>query len=129
MNRYLLDTHIIIWLLSDPNHLSLKIRDILKNADNVLFYSPLSFCEMAIKVSTGKLTLIGDWQSGFAGLLAKQNILPIAQSWQDAVILQNLPYHHKDPFDRMLISLAMANRLSFISMDKHCRLYNLEVIY
>ena len=84
---------------------------------------------MAIKVSTGKLVMASNWQIGYQSLLYQKGISPIAQSWQDAVILQNLPFHHKDPFDRMLLSLAIANNLTFISADKDCALYDWQVVW
>lgn len=127
--RYLLDTHSLIWFISSPNELSQKAKAIIQNPQNQLYYSPLSFCEIAIKVSNKKLEMADGWQIGYHHLLKKNNVMPIAQSWQDAVILQNLPFHHKDPFDRMLISLAIANNLSFISADGHCALYDLDVVW
>lgn len=69
------------------------------------------------------------WQTGYQKILHNNDIQPIAQSWQDTIILQNLPFYHKDPFDRMLISLVMANNLNFISADNHCALYDLNVIW
>ncbi len=126
---YLLDTHIIIWLLSCPDKLSTKAKQIIKNPNNKLYYSPLSFSEMAIKVSTGKLIMVDNWQTRYADLLTQKQIYPIHQTWADSQILQTLPFHHKDPFDRMLISLAMVNKLSFISADGHCANYDLQVIW
>lgn len=127
--RYLLDTHILIWLISDPKQLSQTAKNIIQNTNNDLYYSPFSFCEIAIKVSNKKLEMADGWQSGYQKILHANDIKPIAQSWQDAVILQNLPFYHKDPFDRMLISLAMANNLGFINADGHCALYDLEVVW
>lgn len=127
--RYLLDTHILIWLISDPKQLSQTAKDIIQNTNNELYYSPLSFCEIAIKVSNKKLEMADGWQAGYQKILHTNDIKPIAQSWQDAIILQNLPFYHKDPFDRMLISLAMVNNLNFISADGHCALYDLKVVW
>lgn len=126
---YLLDTHVLIWLLSSPNHLSHKAQHIIQNPSNRLYYSPLSFSEMAIKVSNGRLTMADNWQMIYAKLLADKDIQVIHQSWQDSMILQSLPFHHKDPFDRMLISLAMQHELAFISRDEHCAKYDLPVIW
>lgn len=125
---YLLDTHIIIWLLSNPQKLSPKVQQIIRTPTNRLYYSPLSFCEIAIKASLGKIEMADNWQTIYANLLAQKNIQPIQQTWQDAVILQTLPFHHRDPFDRMLISLAKANHLILISADNFCTMYDLNVI-
>lgn len=126
---YLLDTHVLIWLLSSPNQLSHKAQYIIQNPSNRLYYSPLSFSEMAIKVGNGKLAMADHWQMMYAKLLADKDIQAINQSWQDSMILQSLPFHHKDPFDRMLISLAMQHKLTFISRDEHCAKYDLPVIW
>lgn len=126
---YLLDTHVIIWLLSEPDKLSTKAVQLIKNPNNKLYYSPLSFSEMAIKVSTGKLIMADNWQAVYAKLLAQKKIYPVLQTWADSQVLQTLPFHHKDPFDRMLISLAIVNQLSFISADGHCAKYDLPVIW
>ncbi|OOS03274.1 PIN domain nuclease, a component of toxin-antitoxin system (PIN domain) [Moraxella cuniculi DSM 21768] len=129
MGGFLLDTHVLIWLLSNPQKLSQNARAVIQNRQNALYYSPLSFAEMAIKASLGKLVMAEGWQKVYVDLLAAQAILPVHQDWQDSIILQKLPFLHKDPFDRMLISLALANRLSLISADGNCALYDLEVIW
>lgn len=73
---------------------------------------------------------MGDgWQDGYQKPLSQQKILPIFQTWHDAIVLEQLPFYHKDPFDRMLISLAIVNDLIFISTDAHCHQYDLTVVY
>lgn len=84
---------------------------------------------MAIKASKGKLVMLDDWQTVYAQLLQQKRISCIHQSYKDSQVLQELPFHHKDPFDRMLISLAIVNKLAFISADEHCAKYKLPVIW
>ena len=129
MQGYLLDTHTLLWLLAKPEKLGKTAKAIIENSDNRLYYSPLSLCEIAIKISIGKLVLVDNWQTLYQQQFIDNDIHPINQSWHDAQILQQLPFHHKDPFDRMLISCAMANNLGFISADSHCALYELPVIW
>lgn len=128
MNGYLLDTHIIIWLLSEPKKLSKTVREIIINPNNVLYFSLLSMNEIAIKASIGKIAIGENWQKIYQELLADKEILPLEMNWQAVKILQNLPFYHRDPFDRMLISLAKANDLAFISVDAHITEYDLTVI-
>lgn len=127
--RYLLDAHVLIWLIFDPIQLSQTAKNIIQNPKNELYYSPLSFSEIAIKVSNNKLKMADGWQAGYQKILHDNDVKPITQSWQDAVILQNLPFRHKDPFDRMMISSAMMNELDFISVGSHCALYDLTVVW
>ena len=129
MKGYLLDTHVIIWLLSSPDELSYRAKDIIQDPHNKLYYSLLSMNEIAIKASIGKIALGDDWQGVYQRLLAQKQILPLDLSWQAVSILQKLPFYHKDPFDRMLISCAMANQLGLLSADRSCALYDLPVIW
>lgn len=126
---YLLDTHAMIWLLSSPARLSARAAAVILDESKAIFYSPLSFCEIAIKANLGKIQMIDGWQMAYASLLHDRHILPIAQSWQDSQALQALPMHHKDPFDRMLISLAITQRLAIISADSQMARYDIDVIW
>lgn len=129
MKGYLLDTHVIIWLLSQPNKLSKQVQDIIQNPNNQLYYSLLSMNEIAIKASLGKIVLADNWQIIYQNLLVDKQVILLDMKWQAVTILQNLPFHHRDPFDRMLIAQAMANDLALISADSHCALYDLLVIW
>ncbi len=126
---YLLDTHVIIWLLSQPNKLSKQVQDIIQNPNNQLYYSLLSMNEIAIKASLGKIVLADNWQIIYQNLLVDKQVILLDMKWQAVTILQNLPFHHRDPFDRMLIAQAMANDLALISADSHYALYDLLVIW
>ena len=129
MRGYLLDTQAIIWLLSEPDKLSNKAKQIIQNPNNPLYYSLLSMNEIAIKASIGKLIIDDNGQDIFEKLLAQKNIVKLDMTWDTIKILQNLPFYHKDPFDRMLISHAIANDLAFISSDGHCASYDLMVVW
>lgn len=129
MASYLLDTHIIIWLLSEPQKLSKLAKEIVQNPNNRLYYSLLSMNEIAIKASIGKLSIGENWQSIYQRLLQQKGIDLLPLDWRAVNALQNLPFHHKDPFDRMLIAHAMVNQLAFISADNDCAKYNLPVIW
>lgn len=102
---YLIDTHVIIWMLYDPDALSDKVRNILENEK--CFYRIASLWEMAIKIGLKKLNIRQSLQEiadslQFSGFEMKE-ITP-----EDCDIVKSLPFVHKDPFDRLIISQAIA---------------------
>ncbi|XHX80672.1 MAG: type II toxin-antitoxin system VapC family toxin [Stenomitos frigidus ULC029] len=118
----LLDTHAFLWYFQDSEQLSAEAAEILEDTSNTLFLSIASLWELAIKVGLGKLEL----QKPFHELqevlhqLAIQ-ILPI--TFADTECYLDLPLHHRDPFDRMLIAQAMTHSLVIISQDKQFDAY------
>ena len=114
--NYLIDTHTLLWYLSNSNQLPLKAKQILDEKDNVIFISQASFLEMSIKMSLGKLKLPVSWSDLLyycerGGI----HILPIETF--DSIMLSNLPFHHRDPFDRILICQALNRQYTILSKD------------
>ncbi|MDR2945359.1 MAG: type II toxin-antitoxin system VapC family toxin [Candidatus Adiutrix sp.] len=114
--RLLLDTHVLIWFFSKQSLLPLKIRELILDPVNEKFLSIASVWEMAIKSGQGKLKLpvsprdlVTEFQ-GAGGL-----ILPI--TLDHAWATENLPWHHRDPFDRLLIAQAAFEKLTLVSHD------------
>jgi PIN domain nuclease of toxin-antitoxin system len=121
--RYLLDTHAIIWYLEDAVNLPSAIRETIDNQGNDIFFSMVSFWEITIKVSLGKLKL----KLPFDELLNKIkmhdfNVLQIEEKHLRE--LANLPFLHRDPFDRLLISTAVAENLTIITADEEIYKYD-----
>ena len=111
--KLLLDTHIFLWELSEPNRLSKKQIAAMEDPINRVYLSSISITEIAIKASLGKLELSFDpidaaERSGFEML---------DFSAKDALLLKDLPFHHRDPFDRMLITQAISRKLIFVTQD------------
>ncbi|WP_009633174.1 type II toxin-antitoxin system VapC family toxin [Synechocystis sp. PCC 7509] len=105
----LLDTHTFLWYLQDSKKLSSKAAEILEDPSNTLWLSIASLWEISIKLGLGKLSL----QNSFAELeivlqQLKIEVLPIAFSNTERYF--NLPLHHRDPFDRILVAQAMLSR-------------------
>ena len=116
MNSVLIDTHVFIWLAEDDPNLPVTTRDTLENMDNV-FVSIASFWEISIKLKIGKLSLCDDFNSIEASFRATRfKLLPI--TLKDTIQLYNLPLHHKDPFDRILVSQAINHSLILVSRDQ-----------
>lgn len=129
MSAYLLDTHSLIWLLTRPENLTTLAQDIICYDDNQIFYSMSSIWEIAIKFSIGKLELVPNWQQIFAHELPANAIELLHPNWQATQILQDLPFHHRDPFDRMLIAQAIANHLTLITKDGSIKRYSVKTIW
>lgn len=102
MSRILLDTHTFIWLSEDDANLPTSLREAIENTENV-FVSIVSFWEISIKLSIGKISLQEDFNTIESRFKTTRFILlPI--SVRDTIQLSQLPVHHKDPFDRILIT-------------------------
>ena len=123
----LLDTHAFLWFMSDPSRLSEKVNTELENAD-VVYISVASFWEMAITSSLGKLKLptsISDMMKDCEKL--DFSVLPIRGSHLER--LQGLPWHHRDPFDRLLICQAQEEHLTMVTVDENIVKYDLATIW
>ena len=105
--KLLLDTHIFLWALSEPNRLSQKQVIAMEDPTNTVYVSSISITEIAIKASLGKLELVFDPLDA----AEKSGFEMLDFSAKDALILKDLPFHHRDPFDRMLITQAISRKL------------------
>ena len=119
----IIDTHIFIWLLKEPKKLSAEHYQQLTQP-HAFFLSSISIAEMMIKASIGKLTVDYD-----PILMAKKSGLNLLDfSAEDAVTLKELPFHHKDPFDRMLIAQSMTKKMPIMTSDKQFKRYNCHLV-
>jgi PIN domain nuclease of toxin-antitoxin system len=115
--NFILDTHTLIWWSIDPIRLSQQARNLLDDESNTVFLSIISVWEMQIKLQIGKLTL----QMPLPELIKDQQetndlqLLPIELTHIYA--LTNLPNHHRDPFDRLLIAQATVEQVPIVSID------------
>jgi len=126
MNSLLLDTHVFVWLAENDPSLPVNIRDIIENANNV-FVSIVSFWEISIKLKTGKLSLLSDFNEIEADFESTRfQLLPI--SIKDTIQLYQLPFYHKDPFDRILIAQAINHSLVLVSCDPKFDGYPVQVL-
>ena len=101
--NYLLDTHTLLWWSTEIDSLSSSARDIIEDKSNAIFFSAASIWEIQIKVQLGKLKI----PEPLSSLVAKQQengLLFLSIAPEHIYAIDNLPYHHKDPFDRMLIA-------------------------
>lgn len=126
--KLLLDTQIFIWWDSEPEKLPSGIRRLLQNNINVLMLSIASVWEIQIKLQLGKLLLHGPLEQIVYEQQAinKLELLPIQLA--HVLTLQMLPFHHRDPFDRLLIAQAIHADVALVSVDSNVKKYPARVI-
>ncbi len=127
MTQYLLDTHIILWLAGKPEKLSQEVKDILVDYDNIIYFSVVNLWEIAIKTKQSKQEFNVDIKKLYQQLLL-HNFVELNVTCQHVLQLEELPLHHKDPFDRLLIAQAIKENICLISEDKMmARYYGLQL--
>lgn len=125
----LLDTCTLIWLCSEPDKLSVKAIKIIDNPDTALLVSHVSAWEMSLKSKTGKMI----FPKPLRRWLAEQKDvwhfewLPI--SLEHILSTNELPDHHKDPFDRLIVSQAMKKNIPVVTPDDFIKKYAVEIIW
>ena len=125
--RILIDTHILIWHLEDDVQLSSYYGQLIEDRSNTVFVSIVSFWEIAIKTSRGKLSLSKPIVDIVAQIERSTiSILPINP--RHTIQVSHLPFHHKDPFDRMIIAQALVDDLPVISSDRNFTNYGVELL-
>ena len=128
MNRYLLDTHTLIWTITDDTKLSANVRKILQDRNNILLVSAVSFWEMAIKYGKGKLDLENLDINSIPDYCEILGIEQIPLMPDEAINYSQLflSENHKDPFDRMLIYQCIKNNYTLVSIDEKMKFYKKE---
>lgn len=124
--KVLLDTHIFIWWDSEPEKLSPNILSLLQRTDTKLYVSVVSLWEIQIKSQLGKLTLSQSLEDIYDSQ-SKNGISFLSVIPAHVLNLNTLSLHHKDPFDRMLISQALVEGLTLISIDQIFKLYDVPL--
>ncbi len=122
--KIIIDTHIFLWAISEPSRLSGQRRQEIERLSNIIYVSAVSITELMIKASIGKLQIDFDpltvaRESGF-------ELLDF--SAEDALALKDMPFYHKDPFDRMLISQAINRKYFLMSDDGKFEKYGCRLI-
>ena len=124
----LLDTHTLIWFINGDDAVSAKARQQIEDNIDSNYVSIASLWEMAIKIRLEKLEMNCSFKELSALLNANAfKILPI--SFEDTLTISLLPFHHRDPFDRMLVAQAKNNGLKILSKDSVFEQYELDVVW
>ncbi|MDM8515539.1 type II toxin-antitoxin system VapC family toxin [Desulfobacterales bacterium HSG16] len=125
--KYLLDTHIFLWWVLDSPKLNNYARKLMIDDDADLFLSAASAWEMAIKAQIGKLTLPESVIEFTRRQLMLNEIRSLDITTEHALTTFELPVHHKDPFDRILIAQAIVENMVIITNDAFIKLYEVRV--
>jgi len=126
--KYLIDTHVLLWIVNDPDKLSKNVRDIYLNEENEILVSIASIWEMAIKISFGKLKLASSLSEFVEEQIIGNKMQVFNLNLQSIYRLESLPYHHRDPFDRIIISQAICDDIPIITHDKEFCKYDISCI-
>ena len=125
--RILLDTHSWLWMRAEPDRLSELSRQLLRNPESELFLSAASAWEIAIKFATGKLRLPQPPVAFVAQRLAEDRLSALPISLAHALHAGELPPHHRDPFDRLLIAQARIEGLTLLTADRELAKYDVPI--
>jgi PIN domain nuclease of toxin-antitoxin system len=125
VSRLLFDTHALLWWLTDDAALPPGAREVLADPANEPLVSAVSLWEIAIKCSLGKLTAPDD----LPDRIVDEGFSWLAISPQHAWQVRDLPLHHRDPFDRLLVAQALAEHLPIVTADTRFKDYGVDVCW
>lgn len=120
--NYLIDTHILLWYITGDKRVTAYTQEIIENDSNSIFLSNASLWEISIKISIGKLKLKGSLND-LKNYLKDKGIIILEFDFDDLETLLALPFHHQDPFDRLLIAQGKSKSLEIITNDPHVKKY------
>jgi PIN domain nuclease of toxin-antitoxin system len=124
----LLDTHTLLWFDADDRRLSRRAAAALEADEAELYISAASVWELAIKSRAGRLTLPSPVLQYIDEKLAKGcRMLPI--DWRHAAAVEGLPWHHRDPFDRLLAAQALHERITLVTRDQLFKKYGVQTLW
>ena len=123
--KLILDTHAALWWLSGDERFGESAEEHLTDTTNQVLLSAAVVWEVAIKRSLGKLEAPGD----FAPTLLSAGAQPLPINLDHAAAVELLPWHHRDPFDRLLVAQAMVERATVVSADEALSAYDIRVVW
>ena len=118
--RLLLDTHVMLWALSDPGRLSARARSAIAAEENEVFVSVISPWEIATKKSRNRIETPDDFNRGLES--SRFKLLPVLLRHTRAI--ESMPHHHRDPFDRMLVAQAIVDGMTLVTADRKLTRYD-----
>ncbi len=127
--KYLLDTHTLLWIVTNDPRLSKRAKSLYLNSDNLIFFSIANLWEMTIKISLKKLSIDESLREFTQNHIKGNDIKFLNIELPHILSLENLPYHHRDPFDRLIISQCIHENISILSSDRVFDLYPIKRIW
>ncbi|MDA0334145.1 MAG: type II toxin-antitoxin system VapC family toxin [bacterium] len=122
--RIIIDTHIFLWALSDPKRIDKDKLAEIETQANIVYVSSISIAEIMIKTSLGKL----DLAFNPVEMVEKCGFESLEFRGEDALLLRDLPFHHRDPFDRMLIAQSLVNQYPILTNDREFQAYDCKLM-
>ena len=127
--RVLLDTHALMWAALEPSKLGPAAAAAINDPDNELYFSSASTWEMAIKIKIGKMLIPGGLSLFIADAMKELLLASIAVLPEHTIILESMPLHHADPFDRMLVAQCLYEDMPIVSIDGKLDPYGVKRIW
>ncbi len=127
--RLLLDTHVLIWLVEGSEKLSQVAKQAIEDENNDIYLSIASLWEITIKISLGKLQLGLSLDRVIETYILPNGIEILPIQLNHLLILRDLPFHHRDPFDRVLISQSQSEDLVLVSGDRLFGDYLVQILW
>lgn len=126
--KLLLDTHVLLWAATEPDRLSPSAREALEDGAQEVLVSAVTCWEIAIKQSLGKLDLARPAEIWVPEVIARTGFDVLPVDLASALRVRSLPWHHRDPFDRLLIAQALEGGYSLVTHDDVIAQYNVAVL-
>ncbi len=126
--KFLLDTHAFLWSLTGTG-LSEPARHAFLDTENTLYLSAVSYWEVCIKISIGKLVLAVNWPEVFDAEIAANGIQWLPVEKNHCRKIGELPAIHQDPFDRLLIAQALCENMTLLTADAHIQAYTVATLW
>ena len=127
--KYLLDGVAWLWSLDAVERLGHRAFEILSSGTEEIYFSAATAWELTIKAQLGKLSLPGPPQECIPAFTTRQGLRPLPVTYIHAVKVHDLPLHHRDPFDRLLIAQAIVEDMTILTADRNFRKYRVEIVW
>ncbi|MBN1290433.1 MAG: type II toxin-antitoxin system VapC family toxin [Candidatus Latescibacteria bacterium] len=127
--KYLIDTHVLLWIITEDKKLSDIVKQIYLNSENEIFFSLACIWEMAIKISLGKIFIDQPLDKFIDKYIKGSNIEILMIDLQDVIKIETLPFFHRDPFDRLIIAQSIEKDIPILSSDSIFDAYTVKRIW
>ncbi len=124
-----MDTCAFLWLVTDDPKLSVLAKEVFLNSENELLLGAVTGFEITVKYSLGKLHLTEPPKDFLSNRIQGNALTELPISMNHTLALQDLPLHHKDPFDRLLVAQAIVNQLPLLSADEQLSAYDIKRLW
>ncbi len=126
--KLLLDTHVVLWAATNPDELGTEARNLIEDGTQDVLVSVVSAWEIAIKQSLGKLELPTAAEQWLPEVLRRSGFEVAEVGLAAALKVRALPWHHRDPFDRLLVAQALEDGYTFVTRDEAFAAYGVPIV-